>query len=142
MNNARVEDVGLYSLSVDGGGLVLVPGFTLIEFASRCGCDQVLVHPLLLEALTELRAWAGTSVRINSGYRSLRHNKSVGGRMPGDRRKGGSKHLWGMAADVDVMQKTPAQVAEWAEKKKLGGIGRYRTFTHIDVSGKSRRWKG
>lgn len=135
-----MDDTGLYSLQVDGAGLKLRPGFKLGEFASRCGCDQVLVHPWLLDGLEALRSEFGKVVRINSAYRTVRHNKAVGGRQTGENRSGGSKHLYGLAADVDVLTVSPDAVASWAEAMGFGGVGRYNTFTHIDVWGINRRW--
>lgn len=46
-----------------------------------------------LTDLDEARAIAGVPFRINSGYRSVEHNKLVGGRV-------GSSHLNGLAADI------------------------------------------
>ncbi|MEM7416796.1 MAG: D-Ala-D-Ala carboxypeptidase family metallohydrolase [Gemmatimonadota bacterium] len=147
VRNASAEDVVLYSLAVDGAGHVLRelegrPAFRLTEFASRDGCDQVMLHPWLLDGLLELkRHFGGPTVRINSGFRTKRHNKAVGGRQPGPKRTGGSRHLYGYAADVDVIGVRPKLVADWAESQGWGGVGRYQTFTHLDVWGEGRRWK-
>ena len=134
IHSATLDDVVMYSLKVHGGGLTLAPGFKLTEFASRCGCDQVLVHPWLLEGLVMLREEFGQTVRINSSYRTVKHNAAIGG-------ADGSKHKLGMAADVDVMNVKPKTVADWAESEGFGGVGRYNTFTHLDCWGKNRRWK-
>ena len=45
-----------------------------------------------------------------------------------------------MAADVKVHGKTPDEVATWAEAMAWGGVGRYNSFTHLDVFGVNRRW--
>lgn len=131
---ASFDDLELYSLEMDGHWLTLRPHFRLGEFASRDGSDHVLLHPWLLDGLVELKAWAdGAVVRINSGFRSKRHNEAVGGATE-------SRHLWGLAADVDVLGKDPVEVADWANEEGWGGVGRYRTFTHLDVWGENRRW--
>ena len=77
----------------------------------------------------------GAITSINSGFRSSRHNrsKSVKG-------KRASKHRNGTASDVDVHGVDPDDVATYAEGIGLGGVGRYNTFTHIDVEGENRRW--
>ena len=65
-----------------------------------------------------------------------------------------SKHLYGLAADIwvghydknrqPVRTKTPAEVAAIAEifLGNSGGVGIYKTFTHVDVRTGSSRWKG
>ena len=113
IHSASMDDVTMYSLQVHGGGLRLAPGFRLNEFASRCGCDQVLVHPWLLEGLVMLREEFGQTVRINSSYRTVKHNAAIGG-------ADGSKHKLGMAADVDVMTVKPE------DGRGLGRSGRIR----------------
>jgi len=133
MNRASMDSVQMFSLELSGKDLDIAPHFTLGEFASHCGNDQVLVHPLLVTGLVALRKWAGATVTINSAYRSVLHNNKIGGAAK-------SKHPLGMAADVVVKGKTPDEVATWAEGMGWGGVGRYKTFTHLDVSGEGRRW--
>jgi len=108
--------------------------FFLREFASHDGEHGVLVHNELLLGLEALRNHFNAVVMINSGYRSTRHNEIVGGvRM--------SKHLFGLAADIDVLGIHPDIVAEYAGiTLDFGGVGRYNTFTHVDVFGEDRRW--
>jgi len=86
----------------------------------------------LIDVLEWLRAKNGTSsVLINSWYRDPRYNASIGG----VRR---SMHLTGGAADVVKVGCVPSEVADMLEGHPdagLFGIGRYKTFTHIDVRG-------
>ncbi len=80
----------------------------------------------------------GTSITINSGYRTPNHNSIVGGAKS-------SAHLRAMAADIVVLGKTPnqvhAKILELIKSGKMhdGGLGKYKTFIHYDVSNK-RRW--
>ena len=67
--------------------------FTLGEIASKDGADKVLYSEELLEKLEETRAYGGFTVSVNSFYRSLEHNESVGGAS-------NSSHTRGLAADV------------------------------------------
>ena len=48
------------------------------------------------------------------------------------------------AADIKVAGVAPADVADYAETllPGTGGIGRYSTFTHIDVRPDKARWRG
>jgi uncharacterized protein YcbK (DUF882 family) len=54
----------------------------------------------------------------------------------------GSQHLYGRAADIVVKGVKPSVVADYCEAIGMGGIGRYTTFTHIDVRDKKARWQG
>lgn len=122
-----------YSLAGDTPAKKLSNNFRLIEFACRDGADKVLVHPQLLEGLEAIRAHFGKPITINSGYRTVNHNRRIGG-------KSRSRHLYGLAADIAVHGVAPKVVADKAEELGFGGIGRYNTFTHIDVWGERRRW--
>jgi len=86
----------------------------------------------LIGILEWLRAKNGmSSVLINSWYRDPRYNAAIGG----VRR---SMHLTGGAADVVKVGCVPSEVADMLEDHPyagLLGIGRYKTFTHIDVRG-------
>lgn len=116
------------------------------EFACPC-CGQTKVDPLLRLSLEELRALLRNKyprtfkgIRINSGYRCAAHNKKVRGSK-------NSQHMLGKAADVVGLLKDgevpPQEVWEAARLVHhfvLGGIGRYKTFVHVDVRGKKARW--
>ena len=112
----------------------LTPNFSLSEFACRCGCGgekkpEILANlretALMLE---EVRAGIGNKpIRVTSGYRCPTHNAADGG-------KKGSFHLTGKAADIKVDGMTPEQVRACARKSvKVKGIGRGRTFSHLDT---------
>ena len=134
LNKASLDEVMFYSIKLSGPSLELAPGFQLWEFKSGDGTDMVLVHPRLVTGLAALKEWAdGASVTINSAFRSVWHNHEIGGAKK-------SKHRLGMAADVVVKGRTPDEVAAWAEGMAWGGVGRYKTFTHLDVFGVDRRW--
>ncbi|WP_410528363.1 YcbK family protein [Rossellomorea marisflavi] len=64
-------------------------------------------------------------VTINSGFRSISHNRSVGGAS-------NSQHTYGIAADINPSGKTPSQVAEVAKTCGFSGIIKYNTFLHVD----------
>lgn len=89
----------------------------------------------LLTKLEELRHKLGNkSIVINSGYRTPSHNKKVGGAS-------NSQHLYGRAADIVVRGVKPSVVYKEADKLfKNGGVGKYTTFTHVDVRGYKARF--
>lgn len=111
------------------------------EFRCKCGkyCNGYPVEPSeeLVKVLDKIRKYFGKPVIINSGIRCATHNANVGGAIS-------SQHLKGTAADIVVNGVAPERVAKYAETllPKTGGIGRYKTFTHIDVRPVMARWNG
>jgi len=67
----------------------------------------------------------GSAVTINSGFRSLSHNASVGGAS-------NSQHTYGIASDIVIGGKTPSQVQAIAKTSGFSGIILYSTFVHVD----------
>lgn len=115
--------------------------FNRKEFGCKCGkyCNGFPVEPSLELAriLDKIRDHFGKPVIITSGIRCKQHNANVGG-------VSNSQHLYGIAADIQVTGVPPATVAAYAETllPNTGGIGRYKTFTHIDVRKAKSRWNG
>jgi uncharacterized protein YcbK (DUF882 family) len=109
----------------------LSENFSSQEFACKCGCGADDIDPSLIVLLEWLReAMGGRAVRVNSGVRCTDYNAQVGGSTY-------SQHLFGQAA--------PDAVADWLEGCGLSGqigLGRYPTFTHLDVRGVRARWDG
>ena len=110
--------------------------FSSNEFACRCGCGACEVSPELVTVLEDARAHFNAPLTIVSGRRCIAHNAKVGGAKS-------SQHLLGTAADIQVKGVQPAVVAGYLEGKDPGryGVGRYTTFTHIDVRPGPSRWK-
>lgn len=138
MNGATVK---CYSRAKDGLKQVS-PHFKVREFACSDGSDPVFIAPALVDVLEKIREHFRKPVHIISGFRSVTKNKSVGGAQF-------SQHLFGTASDIVVGdEKTgivaPKTVAAYAETllKNTGGIGIYKTFTHIDVRTVKSRWNG
>lgn len=115
--------------------------FKRSEFACKCGkhCDGFPVEPdmELVKTLEAIREHFGVPVTISSGIRCKTHNANVGGASK-------SQHMDGTAADIVVRNIPPERVAEYAETllPQTGGIGRYKTFTHVDVRSVKARWNG
>lgn len=126
----------IYSLRKEGT-MYLSPNFQVREFACHDGSDKVVIDLRLVHVLQRIRDHFGASVHINSGYRTQAHNANVGGAAD-------SQHMRGTAADIVVTGVAPSAVADYAETlmPDAGGIGRYGTFTHVDVRTRKARWTG
>jgi uncharacterized protein YcbK (DUF882 family) len=131
MNGATVK---VYSRAKDGL-TKLTTNFKVNEFACSDGTDTVFIAEGLVSVLQQIRSHFGASVTINSAYRTEAHNKSVGGATY-------SQHKYGLAADIVVKGQTPLAVAQYVQTllPSSGGIGLYKTFTHVDVRAAKSRW--
>lgn len=109
--------VKTYGLSRDGNQK-LSNSFTVREFRCRDGSDKILID-------TDLVSF-NAPMTINSAYRNATYNRKIGGASK-------SQHIKGIAADIAVHGVSPLKVAQYAEYLGAGGIGWYKTFTHVDV---------
>lgn len=132
-SNQDPREAQVFRLSKHGADLRLSDNFTLGEFACKDGSDIAMVHPALVALLQVVRDHYQKPVRINSAYRTKAYNASIGGAKA-------SKHVLGMAADITVKGVKPDELADFLEEFDPGGLGRYNTFTHVDVFGAMRRW--
>lgn len=128
--------VNAYSKAKNGAEK-LSRNFRVREFACSDGTDPVFIAPELVRLLQDLRDYFGAPITVHSGYRTAAKNKAVGGAAY-------SQHLYGAAADISVKGVTPLRVAQQARAHlgDKGGVGRYDTFTHVDVRGKRADWVG
>ena len=121
------------------GEIMLSKHFKKREFACKDGCGLGLadgdVNPELVEVLEDVREHFGRPVVINSGLRCQTHNKRVGGAKK-------SQHLFGTAADIRVSGVDPALVYDYLNAKYPDryGVGKYKSFTHIDVRERKARF--
>ena len=126
-----------YSRSKDGN-TQLTPNFKVIEFASKCGSDEIKIDSRLPQVLQRIREIAGNKpVTIDSGYRTPAHNKAVGG-VPD------SLHTKGQAASIIIKGMTLTDIARCAETALAemripGGICVYNSFTTVDV--RPKKWR-
>lgn len=132
----------IFSLAADGivgnqtysllDKLDKIKNFKLAEFRCR-HCGKLKLNINLLLKLEELRTTLGNKpMIINSGYRCITHNNNVGGIRT-------SEHLKGNAADIRVVGTSPDNVHKVADTM-FNGVGKYNTFTHVDVGVNRYRW--
>ena len=111
----------------------LSDNFSRSEFACKCGCGQDTVDAQLLDILQDIRNEFGP-VTITNANRCPVHNAAIGG-------SSNSQHLRGRAADIQIADATPKDVAVFVDGHYPNtGIGTYNTFTHIDTRGYKARW--
>ncbi len=85
----------------------------------------------------EARHRLGKAVKINSAYRNAAYNRAIGGASA-------SIHMRGGALDLSGSPATLHKILTQMRREGLfrGGIGKYRTFVHVDVRGKNADWQG
>ena len=125
-----------YSVAKDGATYIS-KNFRVREFRCQDGSDVVFIESDLVDILQKIRDHFGKAVTITSAFRTASHNKKVGGATY-------SQHLYGKAADIKVSGVAPSVVADYVETlmPSTGGVGRYSTFTHVDVRKVKSRWNG
>jgi uncharacterized protein YcbK (DUF882 family) len=123
----------------------LSKNFTLKEMSCRCGCEMpkdVLNNvQKLANQLQIIRNKVNVPITINSAYRCLEYNRSIGS-------NDSSQHVLVKALDIVIKVYTHNEVADLIEELisdgdiLQGGLGRYNTFTHYDIgyNGRKRRW--
>lgn len=122
----------------------LTKNFKRKEFDSKDGAtmpkDVYYNIQKLANQLQFVRDYLNRPIKINSGYRSLNHNKAIGGAP-------NSQHVLGKAADIVIKGLDPKLVYEILEdlisKGEIlqGGLGLYKNFVHYDIRGTRSRWK-
>ncbi len=108
--------------------------FKETEFACKC-CSKIKPSSELMAVLQLVRIHFNKPVTITSSYRCDKHNAAVGGAAK-------SKHLEGIAADIQIKGVFPADVYQFLDTifPNSYGIGSYNSFTHIDVRSTKARW--
>lgn len=93
----------------------------------------------LCQILEKVREKFGKPIKITSGYRTLSHNRKVGGSKT-------STHLQGIAADFVISGVSTKQIFAFLDELQKngeipkGGLHAYKTFVHIDTRGRNARW--
>lgn len=121
--------------------MILTDNFKLEEFQCKCGCEMprnVMENIFRLSDQLQILRDIYGSIHINSAYRCENHNRSIGSNST-------SQHILGKAADI-TSELTPNELAYVIEEDiennvvMFGGLGRYNTFTHVDIRDNKARW--
>lgn len=98
-----------------------------------------ILEVIRAEANRRFPAATPRKLNVKSAFRTVKYNRKCGGVR-------GSQHLTASAVDLTIDGLTPDQVADLIEdliaegKIKLGGLGRYDDFTHVDLRRARKRW--
>ncbi len=107
------------------------------DFSCPC-CGANNISEKVISLVKSIEQQLGSSVTVTSGYRCAKHNKEVGGAPK-------SQHTLGNAADItthlSVRQSLFDLCLKMYNDNKIGGLGKYSTFRHIDI-GPHRTWNG
>lgn len=99
----------------------------------------------LIHAAQFLRTYYNTPVRVNSSFRTINHNTSIGGAKS-------SKHLTGKAIDLsfpnnpEILEQYNQDIVNksgvFLELKTMGinGFGLYDSFLHVDTRNSNAFW--
>ena len=128
--------INAYSYAKDGTKF-LSKNFRVREVRCKDDTDPIFIDSDLVDVLQKVRDHFDKAVTITSAFRTASHNKKFGGATY-------SQHCYGKAADIKVSGVSPSRVAAYVETlmPNSGGIGRYSTFTHVDVRATKSRWNG
>lgn len=112
--------------------------------SGRLSGDEVVANlsKLAVNVLDVIQRNMGR-VTVTSGLRPMWYNNNLRKRGRGAARN--SQHQYGRAADIKVAGHSPSEVARWVQANipACHGIGRYSTFTHVDVRpGGRATWGG
>ena len=140
----RRQDTGeTYKLVYWSGGRIVIDNYIRLCYLFRdAHVDQTMTMSMdLLDLLFALQRWAYLisgrliPIELTSGYRSEYTNARTEGAAQD------SEHPKATAADIKIAGIAPDVVAMMAKFFRVGGIGTYSTFTHVD-SGRIRQWFG
>lgn len=130
-----VEQAMVFSKSADGT-LYLTNNFQVKEFACSDGTDVVVIHPYIPHICQLVRNKFNMPFTPNSAYRTVTHNKSVGGATK-------SNHIYGRAVDIPAKNGvTPKQLYDYVDSLfgEWGEIGIYSWGIHAGVQDTKKRF--
>jgi len=128
--NFRLEEFAIIPSPARNKGT----GIQMYDVEGRAYNKFLRIDPELVRRVQDIRKKFEKPIQVLSPYRSFTYNQKCGGAKK-------SRHVAGQAADLTGNPlSTLTNLAE--NEFKDGGVGRYKTFTHVDTRGYKARWKG
>lgn len=113
-----------------------------------CNCTEIPIDPQLVAILESIREHFGKPVQIYSGYRCNTHNSHVSNAASNSRHRAWdgysetSSEGVQAAVDMGISGVTPHEIAQYAERIGVNGIGKYSDFVHLDTRLTKSFWLG
>lgn len=129
-------NVRAYRLDTEGNQSI-TPHFKVREFRCYDNTNLIFIAEDLVKLLEEIRIEVSAPIIVNSGYRTPVHNKKVGGAT-------NSYHMLGVAADISCSRISVQKLYDICSSRLngWGGLGKYKTFVHVDIRPQKSRWNG
>lgn len=117
------------------GETQLTKNFKVKEFACSDGSDVIFIHPLIPVICQLVRNNFSMPFAPNSAYRTVTHNKKVGG-------VNDSNHAFGRAVDIPAKNVAPKKIYDFLDKifGDWGELGLYSWGVHIGIQNKKERF--
>ena len=122
-----------------------IPNFTWSEVLAGFEPDERFFDHMC--KLQYLRDWWQAPIKINSGFRSAKHNEAIGGAdksqhmvFATDIAPNLNSNRVGLIPPPDRQQEAIEMVANVADQIGFDGIGLYDSFVHLDMRGQKARW--
>ena len=112
--------------------MYLTEHFDSKEFACQCGCGSGNIMQNLVLKLEEVRVAIDRPMKINSGIRCLKHNRSIGSSDT-------SSHVKCIAADIGCRQMSDRHLLMLHLPKLFDRIGIHKDFIHVDIDTDKRK---
>lgn len=132
-----MQEIYVYDLKKEGS-VQVSEHFKVREYKCKDGSNMVFIDPVLASLVERIRKACGKAITINSGYRTVSHNKSIGGAT-------NSYHCYGRAADLNCpkgMTMTEFKKHVDAVMGQKYGVIYYSNFIHIDTRETKYRAQG
>lgn len=130
-----LDSFTVYSKTIEGN-VKVATNFVVNEFASKDGAEAVIINNLCPIVCQIIRNWFGYSFSPTSAYRTVSHNKNVGG-------AGASNHIFGLAVDIPTCGKIKAiELYNFLDKLFCDSceIGLYSWGVHFAPTKEKRRF--
>lgn len=119
---APARYLDLSSLDTD---VSIAPNFELSEFVSASKGRYALFQTHVVESLQAIRDESGGPLTVNSGYRNVTYNESIGG-------AGSSRHMYGDGVDLVSSTLSLSELADVCEENGADYTQLYEAHVHCD----------